>query len=34
MKGAFDEMAGRLRATEEWRFVEREVEVRLERWAA
>jgi len=28
---AFDELLGRLRATEEWRFVEREVEVRLGR---
>jgi hypothetical protein len=30
-EAAFDEMLARLRATEEWRFVEREVEVRLER---
>ncbi len=28
---AFDELLARLRATEEWRYVEREVEVRLER---
>ena len=28
---AFDELLGRLRATEEWRFMEREVEVRLVR---
>ena len=28
-EGAFDEMLARLRATEEWRFVEREAEVRL-----
>jgi hypothetical protein len=30
-QGAFDELAGRLRATEEWSFVEREVEVRVVR---
>ena len=29
--GAFEELLGRLRATEEWRYVEREVELRLER---
>jgi hypothetical protein len=29
--GAFDEVLGRLRATEEWSFVEREVDVRLDR---
>jgi chlorite dismutase len=28
---AFDELLARLRASEEWRYVEREVEVRLER---
>ena len=28
---AFDELVGRLRATEEWSFVEREVDVRLRR---
>ncbi|MES1171718.1 MAG: chlorite dismutase family protein [Bacteroidota bacterium] len=28
---AFDELLGRLRATEEWRYVEREVEVRVRR---
>jgi len=28
--GAFDELLARLRATEEWKYVEREVEVRLE----
>jgi chlorite dismutase len=27
--GAFDELAGRLRETEEWRYVAREVEIRL-----
>jgi len=32
-RAAFDEMLARLRATEEWQFVEREVEVRLERTA-
>jgi len=31
--GAFDELLARLRATEEWTFVEREVVVRLERAA-
>jgi chlorite dismutase len=30
-EAAFDDMVGRLRATEEWRFVEREVDVRLRR---
>ncbi len=30
-EAAFDEMLAKLRATEEWRFVEREVEVRVER---
>jgi chlorite dismutase len=29
--GAFDDLLGRLRETEEWRYVEREVEVRLVR---
>ncbi|XXX72564.1 chlorite dismutase family protein [Sorangium sp. So ce134] len=29
--GAFDELVGRLRETEEWSYVEREVEVRLSR---
>jgi len=29
--GAFDELVGRLRETEEWRYVDREVEVRLAR---
>lgn len=29
--GAFDELLGRLRETEEWSFVEREVELRLRR---
>ena len=29
--GAFDELLGRLRATEEWSFVDREVEVRVRR---
>ncbi|WP_276596380.1 chlorite dismutase family protein [Sorangium atrum] len=29
--GAFDELVGRLRETEEWAYVEREVEVRLSR---
>jgi chlorite dismutase len=29
--GAFDELVGRLRETEEWRYVDREVEVRLRR---
>jgi hypothetical protein len=29
--GAFDELVGRLRESEEWRFVDREVEVRLRR---
>jgi|SRR5581483_3344415 len=29
--GAFDELLGRLRETEEWRYVDREVEVRLQR---
>lgn len=28
--GAFDELLGRLRETEEWRFIDHEVEVRLE----
>jgi Chlorite dismutase len=28
---AFDDLLARLRATEEWRYVEREVEIRLER---
>lgn len=32
-EGAFDELLGRLRATEEWRYVTREVDVRLERAA-
>ncbi len=31
--GAFDRMLDRLRATEEWRYVEREVDVRLSRQA-
>lgn len=31
---AFDELLGALRATEEWRYVEREVELRLTRRAA
>ena len=30
-EGAFDELVGELRATEEWTFVEREIDVRLER---
>jgi chlorite dismutase len=30
-EAAFDELVATLRATEEWRFVEREVEIRLER---
>lgn len=30
-QGAFDELVGRLRATEEWSFVERDVEVRVTR---
>ena len=30
-ENAFDDLLGRLRATEEWKFVTREVEVRLER---
>src|SRR5262249_24036205 len=30
-EGRFDELVARLRATEEWRYVEREVEVRLAR---
>jgi chlorite dismutase len=29
--GAFDEVVGRLRATEEWSFIEREVDIRLDR---
>ena len=29
--GAFDELLGRLRETEEWRYIDREVEVRLSR---
>jgi hypothetical protein len=29
--GAFDELLGRLRETEEWRYVDREVEIRLQR---
>jgi chlorite dismutase len=29
--GAFDDLLGRLRATEEWAFVEREVEIRVRR---
>jgi chlorite dismutase len=29
--GAFDDLLGRLRATEEWTFVEREVEIRVRR---
>jgi hypothetical protein len=29
--GAFDDLVGRLRETEEWRFVDREVEVRVRR---
>ena len=29
--GAFDDLLGRLRETEEWRYVDREVEVRLRR---
>ncbi|MFL6711566.1 MAG: chlorite dismutase, partial [Sulfurifustis sp.] len=28
---AFDELVGRLRETEEWRYVEREVDIRLRR---
>ena len=28
---AFDELLGMLRSTEEWRYVEREVEIRLSR---
>jgi hypothetical protein len=32
--GAFDELVGRLRETEEWRYVEREVEVRVRRGSA
>ena len=31
--GAFDELVGRLRETEEWRYVDREVDVRLRRQA-
>jgi hypothetical protein len=30
-EAAFDALLARLRSTEEWRYVEREVEVRLER---
>jgi hypothetical protein len=30
-RGAFEELVARLRATEEWRYVEREVDVRLSR---
>ena len=30
-EAAFDELVERIRATEEWRYVEREVDVRLER---
>jgi len=30
-EGAFDELVGRLRESEEWRFVEREIDMRLER---
>ena len=30
-EGRFDELVARLRATEEWRYVEREVEIRLAR---
>ena len=30
-RGAFDELVGRLRDTEEWSYVEREVEIRLVR---
>ena len=33
-EAAFDEMVEKLRATEEWRFVEREVDVRLQRGSA
>jgi hypothetical protein len=29
--GTFDELVGRLRDTEEWSYVEREVEIRLRR---
>jgi hypothetical protein len=29
--GAFDQLVGRLRETEEWRYVDREVEIRLRR---
>jgi chlorite dismutase len=29
--GAFDELVGRLRETEEWRYVDREVEIRVRR---
>ncbi len=29
--GAFDELVGRLRATEEWAYVDREVDIRLTR---
>jgi chlorite dismutase len=32
--GAFEDMVGQLRATEEWRYVEREVDVRLTRAAS
>jgi hypothetical protein len=32
-EGAFDELLARLRATEEWRYVTREVDIRLERTA-
>jgi chlorite dismutase len=31
--GAFDELVGRLRETEEWRYVDREVDIRLRRRA-
>ena len=30
-EGAFDDMLAALRETEEWRYVEREVDVRFER---
>ena len=30
-EGRFDELVGKLRATPEWRFVDREVEIRLEK---
>jgi len=30
-KGAFEELVARLRATKEWTFVEREIDIRLER---